>query len=51
MDRTRLVRRAQTRPLVWLGEREGGSVAPPGERYPAYPFKEKDFVFEPPRRA
>lgn len=47
----RLVRRAPTRPLVWLGEpKEGGVERALGERFPAYPAKEKDFLFAPPER-
>ncbi|HET6405290.1 MAG TPA: hypothetical protein VFH78_11635 [Candidatus Thermoplasmatota archaeon] len=50
MDTHRLVRRVHTRPLVWLGERERHVSHPLGERFPAYPVKEKDLVFDPPRR-
>ena len=47
----KLVRRMAPRPLVWVGERERASdVAPLGARFPAYPAKEKDFVFTPPVR-
>lgn len=51
MDSDNLVRRAPSRPLVWLGEREGPLVAPRlGERFPAYPVKERDFVLDLPAR-
>lgn len=45
-----LVRRAPARPLVWLGEKERAVAPRLGERFPAYPAKEKDLVFDPPRR-
>lgn len=50
MDPRHLVRRAPHRPLVWLGERERGVTHALGERFPAYPAKEKDLVFSPPAR-
>lgn len=45
----RLVRRAPTRPLVWLGEKESASDVSPraGSRFPATASKEKDFVLSP----
>lgn len=43
----RLVRRAPTRPLVWLGEREPTVALRLGERFPAFRVKERDLVFEP----
>lgn len=51
MDADRLVRRAPTRPLVWLGEKEMASDVTPrlGARFPATAVKEKDFVLGLPR--
>ena len=46
IDATKLVRRAPFRPLVWLGERERGGVAGPGERFPAYLVKERDMILD-----
>ena len=43
---SKLVRRAPHRPLVWLGDKERGVPHTLGERFPAYPAKEKDFVFD-----
>lgn len=47
-DQTRLVRRAPTRPLVWLGEKQSASDVAPrlGARFPATSAKEKDFVLD-----
>jgi hypothetical protein len=51
IDDSKLVRRAPARPLVWLGERERAVEHRLGERFPAYPAKEKDFLDAPaPRR-
>lgn len=51
-DDLRLVRRSPARPLLVLGEREGPLVVPRlGARFPATAQKERDFVFDLPRRA
>jgi hypothetical protein len=44
VDSEKLVRRAPSRPLVWLGERERDVNLSLGERFPATASKEKDFV-------
>ena len=42
------VRRLPSRPLVWLGEREGASdVQPLGARFSAASVKERDFALSP----
>lgn len=50
IDESRLVRRAPTRPLVWLGERSGASDVSPrlGERFPATAMKERDLILDVP---
>lgn len=50
MVEDRLVRRAPTRPLVWLGERERAVGPRLGARFPATATKEADFVFDMPKR-
>ena len=46
MDATRLVRRAPSRPLVWLGERERLVEPFLGERFGAWRVKERDLVLD-----
>lgn len=50
IDEDRLVRRAPTRPLVWLGSKESTVDLRLGERFPATATKEKDFLFDLPKR-
>jgi len=50
MQADKLVRRAPSKPLVWLGERERASFVQPflGERFGAWQAKERDFVLDTP---
>ena len=47
MDEDKLVRRAPTRPHVWLGEAKEPTVRKRlGARFPATVVKERDFVLD-----